>query len=76
MREERKQTWISTITKHLGIVAVVQKILDVCQLMVNGYKIFMRYVGAHFDSAKHESGKKYLLNCNYMQIKFNRPDAP
>lgn len=43
-------TWISAITKYLRIVAVVQKILDVSQLMVNGYKIFVRYVCAHFDS--------------------------
>lgn len=63
-------TWISAITKHLRIVAVVQKVLDVCQLMVNGYKVFMRYVGAHFDSVNMKSGV-----CNYMQMESNRFDA-
>lgn len=56
--EANERTWISAITKHLWIIAVVQKVLDVSQLMVNGYKIFMRYVGAHFDSANMKTRNK------------------
>jgi hypothetical protein len=70
-REGRnKLTWISAITKHLGIVAVLQKVLDVRQLMVNGYKIFMRNVRAHFNSA---NTKKWIMKCpnrNYKENKF------
>jgi hypothetical protein len=33
--------------------------------MVNGYKVFVRYVGAHFDSEKHG---ELVTRCNYMQI--------
>lgn len=36
--------------------------------MVNGYKIFMRNIGAHFDSAKkYEAAHQKLLIRNYMQ---------
>jgi hypothetical protein len=60
-------TWICTITKNFWIVAVVQEVLYVRQLMVNCYKIFMRNVSAHFNAAK----KNMLLikNANVIHIK-------
>lgn len=39
--------------------------------MVNSYKIFVRYVGAHFDSAENGNGFKLCLISDYTQIMFN-----
>jgi hypothetical protein len=53
-RKEKKMkiTWISAIAKHLWIIFVVHKILDVSQFMMNCYEVFMSHVSAHFDSIK------------------------
>lgn len=59
-RLENINTWISSVAKNLRIVSVIQKILNVRQLMVNGYKIFMRYVGANFDSVNMKTAIKMI----------------
>lgn len=47
-----------------------------CQFMVNGYKIFVRYVGAHFDSAGEIKAANRVFSHNYMPIKIKLIDAP
>ena len=45
----QKPTWICSISEHLGLVPVLQEVLDVAHLVVDGDQIFLIHGRAHLD---------------------------